>query len=166
MVKIVMENGGEIKLAMDRTAAPNTVDNFLTLASEGFYDGLIFHRVIAGFMIQGGCPEGSGMGGPGYHIKGEFMANGVKNTKVHKRGVISMARAMNPNSAGSQFFIMHQDAPHLDGQYAAFGEVVEGMDIVDAIASCKTGFMDRPVEEQKIAKIIVEDEEFKAPEKC
>ena len=166
MVKIVMENGGEIKLAMDRTAAPNTVDNFLTLASEGFYDGLIFHRVIAGFMIQGGCPEGSGMGGPGYHIKGEFLANGVKNTKVHKRGVISMARAMNPNSAGSQFFIMHQDAPHLDGQYAAFGEVVEGMDIVDAIASCKTGFMDRPVEEQKIAKIIVEDEEFKAPEKC
>jgi len=166
MVKIVMENGGEIKLAMDRTAAPNTVDNFLTLASEGFYDGLIFHRVIAGFMIQGGCPEGSGMGGPGYHIKGEFMANGVKNTKVHKRGVISMARAMNPNSAGSQFFIMHQDAPHLDGQYAAFGEVVEGMDIVDAIASCRTGFMDRPVEEQKIAKIIVEDEEFKAPEKC
>ncbi|MBR0025765.1 MAG: peptidylprolyl isomerase, partial [Clostridia bacterium] len=113
MVKIVMENGGEIKLAMDRSAAPNTVDNFLTLASEGFYDGLIFHRVIAGFMIQGGCPQGSGMGGPGYHIKGEFMANGVKNTKVHKRGVISMARAMNPNSAGSQFFIMHQDAPHL-----------------------------------------------------
>ena len=166
MVKIVMENGGEIKLAMDRSVAPNTVDNFLTLASEGFYDGLIFHRVIAGFMIQGGCPEGSGMGGPGYHIKGEFLANGVKNTKVHKRGVISMARAMNPNSAGSQFFIMHQDAPHLDGQYAAFGEVVEGMDIVDAIASCRTGFMDRPVEEQKIAKIIVEDEEFKAPEKC
>ncbi|MBQ3109253.1 MAG: peptidylprolyl isomerase [Clostridia bacterium] len=166
MVKIVMENGGEIKLAMDRSVAPNTVDNFLTLASEGFYDGLIFHRVIAGFMIQGGCPQGSGMGGPGYHIKGEFLANGVKNTKVHKRGVISMARAMNPNSAGSQFFIMHQDAPHLDGQYAAFGEVVEGMDIVDAIASCRTGFMDRPVEEQKIAKIIVEDEEFKAPEKC
>ena len=166
MVTIVMENGGEIKLAMDRTAAPNTVDNFLTLASEGFYNGLIFHRVIPGFMIQGGCPEGSGMGGPGYSIRGEFRANGVANNKAHKRGVISMARAMNPNSAGSQFFIMHQDAPHLDGQYAAFGEVVEGMDVVDAIASCRTGRMDRPVEEQRILRVIVENEEFKAPEKC
>ena len=164
MVTIEMENGGKIKLQMDRTAAPNTVNNFLSLASKGYYNGLIFHRVIPGFMIQGGCPEGTGMGGPGYSIKGEFKANGVNNTKRHTRGVISMARTMNPNSAGSQFFIMHADAPHLDGQYAAFGEVIEGMDVVDAIASCRTGRMDRPTEPQRIKCILVEDEEFTAPE--
>lgn len=123
MVIIEMENGGIIKLALDASAAPNTVKNFLSLADKGYYDGLTFHRIIPGFMIQGGCPDGTGMGGPGYSIKGEFAANGVKNPLKHKRGVISMARAMNPNSAGSQFFIMHQDAPHLDGQYAAFGQV-------------------------------------------
>ena len=133
MVIIEMDNGGIIKLALDASAAPNTVKNFLSLADKGYYDGLTFHRIIPGFMIQGGCPDGTGMGGPGYSIKGEFAANGVKNPLKHKRGVISMARAMNPNSAGSQFFIMHQDAPHLDGQYAAFGQVTEGMDVVDAI---------------------------------
>ena len=126
MVIIEMENGAKIKIELDRAAAPNTVNNFLSLANKGFYNGLIFHRVIPGFMIQGGCPDGTGMGGPGYSIKGEFAANGVKNPIKHKRGVISMARAMNPNSAGSQFFIMHQDAPHLDGQYAAFGHGRDG----------------------------------------
>ncbi|MBQ6811453.1 MAG: peptidylprolyl isomerase [Firmicutes bacterium] len=165
-VKITMQDGGVMELELYPDKAPETVQNFVDLAEAGFYNGLTFHRIVEGFMIQGGDPLGNGTGGASEKIKGEFLANGVKNTKVHKRGVISMARAMNPNSAGSQFFIMHQDAPHLDGQYAAFGEVVEGMDIVDAIASCRTGFMDRPVEEQKIAKIIVEDEEFKAPEKC
>ena len=146
MVIIEMENGAKIKIELDRTAAPNTVNNFLSLADKGFYNGLIFHRVIPGFMIQGGCPDGTGMGGPGYSIKGEFAANGVKNPIKHKRGVISMARAMNPNSAGSQFFIMHQDAPHLDGQYAAFGHVVEGMETVDAIAATPTNFSDRPLD--------------------
>ena len=149
MVIIEMENGAKIKIELDRTAAPNTVNNFLSLADKGFYNGLIFHRVIPGFMIQGGCPDGTGMGGPGYSIKGEFAANGVKNPIKHKRGVISMARAMNPNSAGSQFFIMHQDAPHLDGQYAAFGHVVEGMETVDAIAATPTNFSDRPLEDRK-----------------
>ena len=143
MVIIEMDNGGIIKLALDASAAPNTVKNFLSLADKGYYDGLTFHRIIPGFMIQGGCPDGTGMGGPGYSIKGEFAANGVKNPLKHKRGVISMARAMNPNSAGSQFFIMHQDAPHLDGQYAAFGQVTEGMDVVDAIAAVPTGYADR-----------------------
>ena len=144
MVIIEMENGGIIKLALDASAAPNTVKNFLSLAGKGYYDGLTFHRIIPGFMIQGGCPDGTGMGGPGYSIKGEFAANGVKNPLKHKRGVISMARAMNSNSAGSQFFIMHQDAPHLDGQYAAFGKVVAGMDVVDKIASVPTDWNDKP----------------------
>ena len=144
MVTIEMENGGQIVLELDRSAAPNTVKNFLYLASTGFYDGLEFHRIIPGFMIQGGCPDGRGTGGPGYQIKGEFSANGVANPIRHTRGVISMARAMNPNSAGSQFFIMHADAPHLDGQYAAFGRVIEGMDVVDEIASIPTGYADRP----------------------
>ena len=133
MVIIEMENGGIIKLALDATAAPNTVKNFLSLADSGFYDGLTFHRIIPGFMIQGGCPDGTGMGGPGYCIKGEFKMNGVNNPIQHKRGVISMARAMSPNSAGSQFFIMHQDTTSLDGEYAAFGHVTEGMEVVDAI---------------------------------
>ena len=158
MVIIEMENGAKIKIELDRTAAPNTVNNFLSLANKGFYNGLIFHRVIPGFMIQGGCPDGTGMGGPGYSIKGEFAANGVKNPIKHKRGVISMARAMNPNSAGSQFFIMHQDAPHLDGQYAAFGHVVEGMETVDAIAATPTNFSDRPLDPQRIKSITIVDE--------
>ena len=166
MVIIEMENGAKIKIELDRTAAPNTVNNFLSLADKGFYNGLIFHRVIPGFMIQGGCPDGTGMGGPGYSIKGEFAANGVKNPIKHKRGVISMARAMNPNSAGSQFFIMHQDAPHLDGQYAAFGHVVEGMETVDAIAATPTNFSDRPLDPQRIKSITIVDEgEIADPEK-
>ena len=166
MVIIEMENGAKIKIELDRTAAPNTVNNFLSLANKGFYNGLIFHRVIPGFMIQGGCPDGTGMGGPGYSIKGEFAANGVKNPIKHKRGVISMARAMNPNSAGSQFFIMHQDAPHLDGQYAAFGHVVEGMETVDAIAATPTKFSDRPLDPQRIKSITIVDEgEIVEPEK-
>ena len=166
MVIIEMENGAKIKIELDRTAAPNTVNNFLSLANKGFYNGLIFHRVIPGFMMQGGCPDGTGMGGPGYSIKGEFAANGVKNPIKHKRGVISMARAMNPNSAGSQFFIMHQDAPHLDGQYAAFGHVVEGMETVDAIAATPTNFSDRPLDPQRIKSITLVDEgEIVEPEK-
>ena len=166
MVIIEMENGAKIKIELDRTAAPNTVNNFLSLANKGFYNGLIFHRVIPGFMIQGGCPDGTGMGGPGYSIKGEFAANGVKNPIKHKSGVISMARAMNPNSAGSQFFIMHQDAPHLDGQYAAFGHIVEGMETVDAIAATPTNFSDRPLDPQRIKSITIVDEgEIVEPEK-
>ena len=166
MVIIEMENGAKIKIELDRTAAPNTVNNFLSLANKGFYNGLIFHRVIPGFMIQGGCPDGTGMGGPGYSIKGEFAANGVKNPIKHKRGVISMARAMNPNSAGSQFFIMHQDAPHLDGQYAVFGHIVEGMETVDAIAATPTNFSDRPLDPQRIKSITLVDEgEIVEPEK-
>ena len=135
MIKITMENGKEIKLELYPDIAPITVENFEKLVSEKFYDGLVFHRVISGFMIQGGCPDGTGMGGPGYHIKGEFASNGVKNDLKHTRGVISMARSMDPNSAGSQFFIMHQDAPHLDGNYAAFGRVISGMEIVDILAT-------------------------------
>lgn len=158
MVIIEMENGGVIKLELDAAAAPNTVKNFLFLADKGYYDGLTFHRIIPGFMIQGGCPDGTGMGGPGYSIKGEFKMNGVNNPIQHKRGVISMARAMHPDSAGSQFFIMHQDAPHLDGQYAAFGHVVEGMDVVDAIAAVPTGYADRPLEPVRIRKVTLEGE--------
>ena len=138
VITIEMTNGDIIKAELYPDVAPNTVNNFLSLVNKGFYNGLIFHRVIPGFMIQGGCPDGTGMGGPGWNIKGEFAANGVKNDLKHTRGVLSMARAMNPNSAGSQFFIMHEDAPHLDGQYAAFGKVVEGMDVVDEIASVQT----------------------------
>ena len=139
VITITMENGGVIKAELYPDLAPNTVNNFISLAGKGFYDGLIFHRVISGFMIQGGDPQGSGMGGPGYSIRGEFRRNGFKdNTLRHTAGVLSMARAQNPNSAGSQFFIMHKDAPYLDGEYAAFGKVVEGMDVVDAIAGCET----------------------------
>ena len=150
IAELVMEDDGVIRLELDETAAPITVKNFVDLAEKHFYDGLIFHRVIRGFMIQGGDPTGTGMGGPGHTIKGEFAANGVPNPIKHTRGVISMARSMSPNSAGSQFFIMHEDAPHLDGQYAAFGRVTEGMDVVDRIASTRTDFSDRPLEEQRI----------------
>ena len=154
--KITMENGGVIEGELYPEKAPQSVYNFISLCNQGYYNGLIFHRVIPGFMIQGGCPEGTGMGGPGYCIKGEFFFNGFKNELKHKRGVLSMARSSSPNSAGSQFFIMHQDSKHLDGQYAAFGKVTSGMDVVDAIASTKTGMQDRPVAEQKIASITVE----------
>lgn len=156
MVTIEMENGGIIKLELYPEHAPITVANFEKLVKEGFYDGLIFHRVIKDFMIQGGDPEGTGMGGAKEKIKGEFVRNGVNNPIKHTRGVISMARSMMPDSASSQFFIMHKDAPHLDGSYAAFGKVVEGMEVVDAIAECKTNFNDRPVEEQKIKTITIE----------
>ena len=145
MVRITMQDGGVIDLELDAQAAPITVENFLKLVKDGFYDGLTFHRIIPGFMIQGGCPDGTGMGGPGWHIKGEFARNGVQNPIKHTRGVISMARAMDPNSAGSQFFIMHEDAPHLDGGYAAFGHVVAGMDVVDRIAQVATDYNDRPL---------------------
>lgn len=156
MVTIEMENGGIIKLELYPEHAPITVVNFEKLVKEGFYDGLIFHRVIKDFMIQGGDPEGTGMGGAKEKIKGEFARNGVNNPIKHTRGVISMARSMMPDSASSQFFIMHKDAPHLDGSYAAFGKVIEGMEVVDAIAECKTNFNDRPVEEQKIKTITIE----------
>ena len=156
IVTITMENGKVIKAELYPDVAPNTVANFVSLVEKGFYDGLIFHRVIPGFMIQGGDPTGTGMGGPGYRIVGEFRLNGVKNDLKHTRGVLSMARSMHPDSAGSQFFIMHEDAPHLDGQYAAFGKVIEGMDAVDGIANCQTGAQDRPVQEQKIRTATVE----------
>ena len=156
IVRFEMENGGSFTAELYPEYAPNTVANFVELASSGFYDGLIFHRVIRGFMIQGGDPQGSGMGGPAWCIKGEFSANGVKNPLRHTRGVLSMARAMDPNSAGSQFFVMHADAPHLDGQYAAFGNVTEGMETVDAIAETPTGYGDRPVKEQKIRRVSVD----------
>ena len=165
--KITMENGGVIEGELYPDIAPQSVRNFIDLANHNYYDGLIFHRVIPGFMIQGGCPDGTGMGGPGYCIKGEFFFNGFKNDLRHKRGVLSMARSSSPNSAGSQFFIMHQDAKHLDGQYAAFGKVTSGLDVVDAIASTKTGSQDRPIVEQKIASITVDTmgEEYPEPNK-
>ena len=167
IVTFEMENGGKIVAELYPEIAPQSVRNFVSLASKGFYNGLIFHRVIPGFMIQGGCPDGTGMGGPGYCIKGEFRLNGVTNNLKHDRGVLSMARAMAPNSAGSQFFIMHDKAPHLDGQYAAFGKVTEGMDVVDAIAAVKTNSQDRPLTEQKIKTVTVETfgEEYPEPEK-
>ena len=157
IVTMTMEDGSVIRLELYPEIAPITVDNFISLIKKGFYDGLIFHRVINGFMIQGGDPQGTGMGGPGYEIKGEFSSNGVKNDLKHERGVISMARSMRPDSAGSQFFIMHQDAPHLDGQYAAFGKVIEGLDVVDAIATTKTDYSDRPLTEQKIKTVTVSE---------
>ena len=156
IVTIEMENGKKITAELYPDIAPQSVRNFISLANSGFYNGLIFHRCIYGFMIQGGCPDGTGMGGPGYCIKGEFFFNGVKNDLKHKRGVLSMARSSSPNSAGSQFFIMHADAKHLDGQYAAFGKVTSGMDVVDAIASVQTDRNDRPQMEQKIASITVD----------
>ena len=152
---IEVEKFGTIEVELCKDAAPITVDNFVKLASKGFYNGLTFHRIIKGFMIQGGCPRGNGTGGPGYSIKGEFLANGVNNPIKHERGVISMARAMDPNSAGSQFFIMHQAAPHLDGQYAAFGKVVKGIEVVDAIASVPTNYFDAPLQKVVIKSIII-----------
>ena len=156
IVTIEMEDGGIIKLELYPDVAPQSVRNFISLVQKGFYDGLIFHRVIPGFMIQGGDPQGTGMGGPGYCIYGEFRQNGFDNRLKHKRGVLSMARAMAPNSAGSQFFIMHDDAPHLDGGYAAFGKVIEGIEAVDRIAGVRTDFQDRPREEQKMKKVTVD----------
>ena len=158
MVTIQMENGKEIKIELYPQIAPITVENFISLVKDGFYDGLTFHRVIPGFMIQGGCPDGTGMGGPGHTIKGEFLSNGVENTLRHTRGVLSMARANNPDSAGSQFLIMHADAPHLDGQYAAFGKVVEGMEAVDEIAAVPTDYSDRPRVVQRMAKVTYTEE--------
>lgn len=155
IVTIEMENGNIIKVELYPKIASNTVHNFISLVEKGFYDGLIFHRVIPGFMIQGGCPQGSGTGGPGYHIKGEFSGNGFKNDLKHTRGVISMARAGHPDSAGSQFFLMHETSPHLDGQYAAFGKVIEGLEEVDRIASTKRNFNDRPVEDQRMKRVTV-----------
>ena len=153
---IEMEDGGTMVLELYPDIAPNTVANFIELANSGFYDGVIFHRVISGFMIQGGDPQGSGMGGPGYNIKGEFAANGFENNLSHQRGVISMARAQHPDSAGSQFFIMHADAPYLDGNYAAFGRVIEGIEVVDAIAGVSTNASDRPLDPQVIRSITVD----------
>lgn len=161
---IEMENGGVITAELYPQAAPVTVNNFISLANKGYYDGLIFHRVISGFMIQGGCPDGTGMGGPGYSIKGEFTVNGHKNDLKHNRGVMSMARTQVPDSAGSQFFIMHADSPHLDNQYAAFGKVLTGIDVVDAIASSKTGYGDRPETEQKMKSVRVDTKGFVYPE--
>lgn len=157
IVTIEMENGKKIVAELYPEKAPNTVNNFLSLVKSGFYDGLTFHRVIEGFMIQGGCPKGNGTGGPGYCIKGEFRANGVKNDLKHERGVLSMARAMDPDSAGSQFFIMHETSPHLDGQYAAFGKVTDGMNVVDRIASVRTDFNDRPLEKVVINEMRVSE---------
>jgi len=167
VVTFEMANGDIIKAELYPEIAPNTVNNFIALVKDGFYDGLIFHRVIKGFMIQGGDPMGSGMGGPGYSIKGEFDRNGFENKLKHGRGVLSMARAMSPNSAGSQFFIMHASAPHLDGQYAAFGKVIEGIENVDKIAGVDVDYNDRPTKEQKMAKVTVDTfgVDYPAPEK-
>ena len=167
-VTIEMESGAVIKAELYPEIAPNTVNNFISLIKNGYYDGLTFHRVIYGFMIQGGCPQGTGTGGPGYHIKGEFAFNGVKNDLKHTEGVLSMARAMDPDSAGSQFFVMHKAAPHLDGQYAAFGKVIEGMQVVNEIAECDTDYSDKPLDAQVMKKVTVETfgTDYPAPEKC
>lgn len=167
IVTFEMENGDIMKAELYPEIAPNTVNNFISLVQNGFYDGLIFHRVIRGFIIQGGCPDGTGMGGPGYTIKGEFSQNGFANDLRHTEGVLSMARAMHPDSAGSQFFIMHKNSPHLDGAYAAFGKITEGMDIVNKIAETATDYSDRPLEEQKMKKVMVDTMgvEYPAPER-
>lgn len=168
IVTITMDNGDVMKAELYPEVAPNTVNNFISLVKKGFYDGLIFHRVINGFMIQGGCPDGTGMGGPGYSIKGEFNQNRFKNDLKHSAGVLSMARAMHPDSAGSQFFIMHKAAPHLDGAYAAFGKVTEGLEVVDKIASVNTDYSDKPLQPQRMATVTVETfgVEYPEPEKC
>ena len=168
VVTIELENGQIMKGELYPEKAPNTVNNFISLVKKGYYDGLIFHRVIRGFMIQGGCPQGTGMGGPGYSIRGEFAQNGFANDLKHTEGVLSMARAMHPDSAGSQFFIMHKAAPHLDGAYAAFGKVTEGMDAVNRIAEVRTDYSDRPMKEQKIKKMTVETfgVDYPEPEKA
>ena len=167
IVTIEMEDGGVMKAELYPETAPNTVNNFISLVQSGFYDGLIFHRVIPGFMIQGGDPDGAGTGGPGYSIKGEFSQNGVKNELLHTRGVLSMARAMDPNSAGSQFFVMVDDAPHLDGGYAAFGKVIEGLETADAIVSAKRDWNDRPKKDQRMKKVTVDTQgvDYPAPVK-
>ena len=167
IVTFEMENGDIMKAELYPEIATNTVNNFISLVQNGFYDGLIFHRVIRGFMIQGGCPDGTGMGGPGYTIKGEFSQNGFANDLRHTEGVLSMARAMHPDSAGSQFFIMHKNSPHLDGAYAAFGKITEGVDIVNKIAETATDYSDRPLEEQKMKKVTVDTMgvEYPAPER-
>ena len=167
IVTITMEDGGVIRLELYPETAPVSVNNFISLVNKKFYDGLIFHRVIKGFMIQGGCPDGTGMGGPGYSIKGEFSQNGFKNELIHERGVLSMARAMDPDSAGSQFFIMVDDAPHLDGGYAAFGKVIEGLETADAIVSAKRDWNDRPKKDQRMKKVTVDTQgvDYPAPEK-
>lgn len=164
IITIEMENGDLIKAELYPEVAPNTVNNFISLVKKGFYDGLIFHRIISGFMIQGGCPSGTGMGGPGYQIKGEFSQNGFTNELRHTEGVLSMARAMHPDSAGSQFFIMHKESPHLDGQYAAFGMVIEGMDVVNKIAGVPTDYSDRPMEAQVMKKVTVDTKGIDYPE--
>ena len=168
IVTIEMENGDIIKAELYPEIAPNTVKNFISLVKKGYYDGLIFHRVINGFMIQGGCPDGTGMGGPGYSIKGEFAQNGFANDLKHTEGVLSMARSMMPDSAGSQFFIMHKNAPHLDGAYAAFGKVIEGQDIVNKIATTQTDYSDRPLKKQIMKKVTVDTfgVDYEEPEKC
>ena len=167
VITITMENGDVMKAELYPEIAPNTVNNFISLVSKGYYDGLIFHRVISGFMIQGGCPQGTGMGGPGYCIKGEFSQNGFKNDLKHTEGVLSMASAMHPDSAGSQFFIMHKTSPHLDGAYAAFGKITEGMEVVNRIADERTDYSDRPLNEQKIKSMTVDTfgETYPEPEK-
>ena len=168
IVTFTMENGDSFKAELYPEIAPNTVNNFLSLVNKGFYNGLTFHRVIYGFMIQGGCPNGTGTGGPGYCIKGEFSSNGFKNDLKHTEGVLSMARSMMPNSAGSQFFIMHKAAPHLDGQYASFGKIIEGMEAVNAIAECDTDFSDKPLDPQVIKSVTAETfgTEYPEPEKA
>ena len=168
IVTITMEDGKMMKAELYPDIAPNTVNNFIKKKKKGFYNGLIFHRVIKGFMIQGGCPQGNGMGGPGYSIKGEFAQNGFPNNLKHTEGVLSMARAMSPNSAGSQFFIMHKAAPHLDGAYAAFGKITEGMDVVNAIAEVQTDYNDRPLKSQRIQTMTVDTlgQEYPEPETC
>lgn len=167
VVTIEMENGDKIKAELYPEVAPNTVNNFISLAKSGYYDGKIFHRVIKGFMLQGGCPHGTGIGGPGYCIKGEFSKNGFQNDLAHTEGVLSMARTQDPNSAGSQFFIMHKEAPYLNGEYAAFGQVIEGMDVVNKIAEVRTDYSDRPMKEQKMKTVTVETfgQEYPEPEK-
>lgn len=167
VVTIEMENGDKIKAELYPEVAPNTVNNFISLAKSGYYDGKIFHRVIKGFMLQGGCPHGTGIGGPGYCIKGEFTKNGFQNDLAHTEGVLSMARTQDPNSAGSQFFIMHKEAPYLNGEYAAFGQVIEGMDVVNKIAEVRTDYSDRPMKEQKMKAVTVETfgQEYSEPEK-
>ena len=168
VVTFEMENGKVFKAEFYPEIAPNTVKNFLSLVNKGYYNGLTFHRVIYGFMIQGGCPEGTGMGGPGYNIKGEFSTNGFKNDLKHTEGVLSMARSMMPDSAGSQFFVMHKTSPHLDGQYAAFGKVIEGIEVVNEIAEVDTDFQDKPLDPQVMKSVTAElfGEEYGEPEKC
>lgn len=168
VVTIEVNGTDQIQVELYPQIAPNTVNNFISLVKKGFYDGLIFHRCIKGFMIQGGCPEGTGMGGPGYSIKGEFSSNGFENNLAHTAGVISMARSMMPDSAGSQFFLMHKDSPHLDGQYAAFGKVISGQDIIDKIAETATDYNDHPYENQTMTKVTVDTfgTDYPEPEKC